>query len=122
MKIALPVAGGLINQHFGQSKEFLIVETDGVQVKEQHTVSAAQLQHNHGGLAGLLHAEGVETVVLGGIGPYALEALEKSGLKVISGVHGDVLEAARACARGELVSTGAVCGHHHGPHASGHGA
>ncbi|OAT85937.1 NifB/NifX family molybdenum-iron cluster-binding protein [Desulfotomaculum copahuensis] len=121
MKIAVPNERGRVNQHFGRSQEFLIMDLEGDSIKEQHTVSAAQLQHNHEGLAGLLKREGVDTVILGGIGPAALQALEAAGFNVITGASGEVAAVARDCARGELVSRGAVCDHSHGHDHNCHG-
>lgn len=121
MKIAVPNDNGKINQHFGQSKEFVICDVEGQKLSGQKTVSAQTLQHNHTGLADLLKNENVESVILGGIGPYALEALEQKGFKVITGVSGDIKEAVEAYARGELVSRRVVCNHHGHGHTHGHG-
>ncbi|MFZ5649039.1 MAG: NifB/NifX family molybdenum-iron cluster-binding protein [Bacillota bacterium] len=124
MKIAVPNNNGKVNQHFGRSLEFAVVEVEGQRVVKQWAVSAESLQHNHGGLADLLSGQGVEAVVVGGIGPFALQALEQKGLKVITGASGDIREVAEQYARGELVSEGVACGQHHhdhGGHNHGHG-
>ena len=120
MKIAAPNDNGKINQHFGQSREFMVCEMEGQKVAGQKIISAESLQHNHGGLAKLLQDEGVEVVILGGIGPYALEALEQTGFKTITGAAGDIREAMEAYARGELVSRKVVCNHHGHGHEHGH--
>jgi len=117
VKIAFPSDGGQINQHFGRSREFAILEVENGQVISRKTVSAETLQHNHEGLADLLSAEKVEVVVLGGIGPYALQALDQKGFKTITGASGDIEQAALQYARGDLASRGSVCGHHHHEHA-----
>lgn len=116
MRIALPVDNGNINQHFGKSKEFTVIDLEGDTIKSERVVSAALLAHNHEGLAGLLIGEQVDAVIVGGIGPYALDALEKSGLKVITGAQGGLKDLARAYARGELTSKRVVCNHHQGEH------
>lgn len=113
MKIAFPHDGGRINQHFGQSREFAVLELENQKVVSRKIISADSLRHNHQGLADLLAGEKVEVVVVGGIGPYALEALERKGFKVITGASGDIGTAAEQYAGGELVSRGTVCGHHH---------
>lgn len=118
MRIAFPNNNGQVNQHFGQSREFAILEVENQTIVSQKTISAETLRHNHQGLADLLTGEKADVVVVGGIGPYALEALKQKGLKVITGISGDIRAAAEKCARGELVSAGAVCGHHH--HSHGH--
>jgi predicted Fe-Mo cluster-binding NifX family protein len=121
MKLAIPNDNGQVNQHFGRSKEFIILEMENQKVKTATPVSAAQLAHNHEGLAGLMKDNSVEVVILGGIGPYALQALEQAGLKVITGASGDIMTIAETYARGELTSKNVVCNHHHGDHDHGHG-
>ncbi|MFZ5631922.1 MAG: NifB/NifX family molybdenum-iron cluster-binding protein [Bacillota bacterium] len=125
MKIAFPNDNGQINQHFGRSREFAILEVENGKVVSRKIVSAQSLQHDHQGLADLLAGENVEVVILGGIGPYALQALESKGFKVITGASGDIDTTGEQYARGELVSRGAVCGHHHHSHTEhnrhGHG-
>ncbi|MFZ5597847.1 MAG: NifB/NifX family molybdenum-iron cluster-binding protein [Bacillota bacterium] len=119
MKIALPYENGQVNQHFGRSREFVILEMENRKVVGRKMVSAESLQHNHEGLADLLSRENVDVVILGGIGPYALQALEQSGLKVMTGASGDVEALAEQYARGELVSRKVVCNHQH-EHGQGH--
>lgn len=113
MKIAIPESQGEVNQHFGQSKSFAIIEIDqNNQVTSVQEVSAANLQHQHEGLAGLLKGQDVETVIVGGIGAGAVRALEGQGLKVLFGASGPVKEVAESFARGEFVSVRTMCSHH----------
>lgn len=116
MRIAMPADNSIINQHFGKAREFAVLEMDGDKASSVRMVSADALAHNHAGLAGLLTGEQVDVVIVGGIGPYALEALEGSGLKVITGAQGAITEVAGAYVRGELVSKRVVCNHNHGGH------
>jgi predicted Fe-Mo cluster-binding NifX family protein len=120
MKIAIPSEYGYVNQHFGRSREFTVVELDNGKIVSQKIISADNLQHNHAGLAGLMQNEGIEVVIVGGIGAKALEALEESGLRVVSGANGKIEEVVGSFARGELVSSAQGCCHHHGEH-HGHG-
>ena len=112
MKVAIPNEGGFVNQHFGRSKEFVIFELSGGEIKGQEVVSTAALQHNHEGLAELFRRKGVDTIILGGVGPRAIQALQLHGLKVITGASGSVGEVARAYARGELVTREVNCCEH----------
>ncbi|HWI54137.1 MAG TPA: NifB/NifX family molybdenum-iron cluster-binding protein, partial [Desulfobacteria bacterium] len=74
MKIAIPENQGEVNQHFGQSKSFAIIELDqNNQVITVQEISATGLQHRHEGLASLLKDQNVETVIVGGIGPGAVQ-------------------------------------------------
>lgn len=121
MRLAIPNDNGMVNQHFGQSKEFVIIEMSGQEIKDKKIVSAAELAHNHSGLAGLLENEKVEAAILGGIGPYALEALREKGFKVITGISGNIEDVARTYAKGELVSRNVVCNHSGHGHGHSHG-
>lgn len=115
MRIAIPNEGGFVNQHFGRSKEFVIFEISGGEIKAQEVVSTASLQHNHEGLAELFRRKGVDTLILGGVGPRAIQALQQYGLKVITGASGSVSEVASAYARGELFTREvSCCEHGHG--------
>ncbi len=123
MRIAFSGDNGQISRHFGHSREFVIVEAAKGEVAVQKVIPAGSLRRNHQGLAELLAGEKVEAVVTGGIGPYALEALVNKGLKVFAGISGDIATAADLCSKGELVSSGEVCGchqHHHGHGDCGH--
>ncbi len=117
MKIAIPENQGEVNQHFGQSKNFAIIEIDeNKQVTSVQEVSASGLQHKHEGLAGLMKAQGVDTVIVGGIGAGAVQALEAQGLKVLFGASGPVKDVAETFARGEFVSERKMCSHHGAGH------
>lgn len=118
MKIAMPVANGKVNPHFGTSREFAILELENGKVVNKKVISAEGLQHNHGGLAGLIKNEGVDVAIVGGIGGHMLEALQAMGLKVVAGASGDITEVAEAYAAGTLTTRPSICGcgghgHHH---------
>ena len=124
MKIAIPNDNGQVNQHFGRSKEFMIIEMENQKVKSTKSVSTEQVAHNHEGLVGLMKDNNVEAVILGGIGPKAVQAFEQVGLKLITGITGEMNVVAEAYARGELVSRNVACDHSHGhshDHEHGHG-
>ena len=80
----------------------------------------------HGALAGLLADQGVDVLICGGIGGGAQAALEEAGVTLCAGAQGDTDQAVEAYLKGELVSTGANCDHHHeeghdcGHHEDGH--
>lgn len=120
MRVALPVDNGNVNQHFGRSNEFAVIEIEGTDIKDSKIISAANLAHNHEGLAGLLKNEKVEVVIVGGIGPRAQTALEECGIKVITGAEGPINDVVKLYARGQLVSRPVSCGHGHGHECSHH--
>ncbi|MGE5455125.1 MAG: NifB/NifX family molybdenum-iron cluster-binding protein [Methylocystaceae bacterium] len=112
LKIAMPINGELVNQHFGQSKQFIVAAIEDGKVVEQHTVSADALQHNHAGLTGLLMAEGVSLVITGGIGQPAVNALQQQGLQVIKGANGSCETVLAQYLSGQLHDQNVTCNHH----------
>lgn len=120
MKIAMPHQEGRVNEHFGNSREFVIVETENGKVTGKKIV-ANEIMHNHGGLAQLLKAEGVDVVITGGIGRPMAEALQSVGFKVVIGASGEVEKVAEEFLSGQLVTKPVMCGcgGHHG-HEHGH--
>ncbi|MGR6835290.1 NifB/NifX family molybdenum-iron cluster-binding protein [Syntrophomonas erecta] len=112
MKVAIPVEGEFVNQHFGKSRDFAIASImDGV-VSDIHLVNANNLQHNHEGLSDLLLREGVGTVIVGGIGAPAKQALEINGLSVIRGAQGFYREVLEQFSAGKLSDQNVTCNHH----------
>ncbi len=118
MKIAMPYLNGQVNPHFGQSREFVIFDTDGNQVTGRKIINSQDFCHNHEGMAGLLKEEGVEVVIAGGIGYSMMAALQELGFKIITGASGDAARVAEDYLNGRLVTDNAlICGcggHEHG--------
>jgi len=122
MRIAIPDNNGEVNQHYGQSKVFSIIDIEnGPNIVMADSVSTQELQHNHTGLAEALKRQGVEVVIVGGIGQGALDGLEGFGLKVLFGASGSVKSVAESFAKGELVSNRVMCDHHGDHHHHHHG-
>jgi len=112
MKIGMPKNGEMLNQHFGQSKSFLIASVENDQVVDRKEISSEALQHNHAGLSGLFLTEGVSLVITGGIGQSALDALTGKGLKVIRGASGSCDEVLQSYLSGQLTDRDVTCDHH----------
>ncbi len=112
MKIAMPKNGEMINQHFGQSKSFLIATLEDNRIVDTKELSSEALQHNHAGLSGLFMTEGVSLVITGGIGQPALNALKEKGLEVIKGASGKCDEVLAMYVKGKLSDQNVTCDHH----------
>ena len=118
MRIAVTYDNGTVFQHFGRSEHFKVYEVeDGRVISAQVIGSDGQ---GHGALAGLLAGKGIDVLICGGIGGGAQAALASAGIELCAGAEGDADQAVEAYLKGELVSTGANCNHHHGEHACGH--
>ncbi len=80
MKIAVTYENGEIFQHFGHTEAFKIYD-----IADGKVVSAEVVDTNgsgHGALAGFLVAHGVDTLICGGIGGGAQNALAQAGIRL----------------------------------------
>lgn len=116
MKIAVTYDNGTIFPHFGRTEMFKVYE-----VEEGAVVSSEVIGSNgvgHGALAELLAGQNVDVLICGGIGGGAQAALEEAGVELCAGAEGDADQAVEAYLKGELISSGVNCSHHH--HEEGH--
>lgn len=112
MKIAATYDNGNIFQHFGRTEYFKIYSIENNQIVSSEIISSNGT--GHGALAGLLADRAVDVLICGGIGGGAQAALEEAGVEMCAGANGDADQAVEAYLKGELISTGANCDHHHG--------
>ncbi|MFZ2782357.1 MAG: NifB/NifX family molybdenum-iron cluster-binding protein [Rectinemataceae bacterium] len=115
MKIAVPSRDGIVDEHFGHCKEFMIfdVEPDGGIAGESSIVSPEGCGCKSG-IAAELARMGVTDLVAGNMGDGAVRALSARGIKVLRGASGPARAAAQAFARGELSDAGEACAGHGG--------
>ena len=124
MKIAVTYDNGNVFQHFGRTEQFKVYEVEDNKVVSSEVIGSGGT--GHGALAGLLAGQDVDVLICGGIGGGAQAALAEAGVELCAGAEGNTDEAVEAYLRGELVSTGANCDHHHeeghecGGHDDGH--
>ncbi len=112
MKIAVTYDNGNIFQHFGRTEFFKVYQVEDDQIVSSEVISSNGV--GHGALAGLLADQDVDVLICGGIGGGAQAALQEAGVELCAGAQGDADQAVEAYLKGELVSTGANCDHHHG--------
>jgi predicted Fe-Mo cluster-binding NifX family protein len=118
MKIAVTYENGEIFQHFGHTEAFKIYD-----IADGKVVSAEVVDTNgsgHGALAGFLVAHGVDTLICGGIGGGAQNALAQAGIRLFGGVSGNADEAVNALLAGNLGYDPNVHCNHHDHHGEGH--
>ena len=116
MKIAVTYDNGNIFQHFGRTEQFKVYDVEDNKVISIEVIGSNGI--GHGALAGLLADRSVDVLICGGLGGGAQAALAEAGVEVCAGAEGDADQAVEAYLKGELVSTGANCDHHH--HEDGH--
>ena len=119
MRIAVTYENGEIFQHFGHTPQFKIYEVENGKVVSAQVIDTGS--SGHGALAGLLHGEGIDALVCGGIGGGAQMALRSAGIRLFGGVRGDADEAVEALLAGALdFDPNARCDHHDHHHGEGH--
>ena len=116
MKIAVTYDNGNVFQHFGKTENFKVYEVEDNKVVSSEVISSNGT--GHGALAGLLAEQGINVLICGGIGGGAQTALTEAGIEMVAGAQGNTDDVVEAYLKGELVSTGANCDHHH--HEEGH--
>lgn len=117
MKIGVTYENGQIFQHFGHTEQFKIYEVEDGKVVSSKVVDTAG--SGHGALAGFLNNYQVDTLICGGIGAGAQNALASAGIKLYGGVSGDADAAVEALLNNTLAYNPDVhCDHH--SHSEGH--
>lgn len=117
MKIGVTYENGQIFQHFGHTEQFKIYD-----VQEGVVISVNVVDTNgngHGALAGFLKEHEVDTLICGGIGAGAQNALREAGIQLYGGVSGNADEAVEALLKNELTFQPDVQCNHHGEHHHG---
>lgn len=117
MKLAVTYNNGEIFQHFGHTEYFKIYEIQDGKIQESQVVSTNG--QGHGALAGFLKEQGVTSLICGGIGGGAKNALADADILVYGGVSGNADEATKALLNGTLqFNPNVTCNHH--SHEDGH--
>ena len=117
MRIAVTYENGDVYQHFGHSSQFKLYEVEDGRIVEAHIVDTEG--QGHGALASFFTSLGVHTVIAGGIGDGARQALAKASIQLYGGVSGSADEAVKALLAGTLeFAPNPSCGHH--GHEGGH--
>lgn len=117
MKLAVTYNNGEIFQHFGHTEYFKIYEIQDGKIQESQVVSTNG--QGHGALAGFLKEQGITSLICGGIGGGAKNALADADILVYGGVSGNADEAAKALLNGTLqFNPNVTCNHH--SHEDGH--
>lgn len=117
MKLAVTYKDGQVFQHFGHTELFKIYEIKDGKIESSSVVSTNG--QGHGALAGFLKEQGVTSLICGGIGGGAKNALADADILVYGGVSGNVDEVANALLAGTLVfNPNVTCSHH--SHDEGH--
>jgi predicted Fe-Mo cluster-binding NifX family protein len=121
VKIAIPLAGGCLADHFGHCEQFAIIEADSETKAILHTDQVTPPPHEPGLLPRWLHQQGVQVIIAGGMGQRALNLFAENGIEVRAGyAAAPVDQLVASFLQGQLTETPQGCNHHghedHHPH------
>ena len=112
MKLAVPYENGNVYQHFGHTEQFKIYTIEDDTILSSEVVPT--LGSGHGALAGFLQNLGVDTMICGGIGMGAKNALAEAGVQLYGGVSGNADVAVQNLLAHTLAyNSDITCNHHH---------
>jgi predicted Fe-Mo cluster-binding NifX family protein len=109
MKIAVAADGPQVSAHFGHCDSYVVAEIENGRVAS--LASLPNPGHEPGRLPRLMRELGVACVVVGGIGPRAVDMLGGLGIEVVAGVSGDIQAVLSQFAAGELEGAANACDH-----------
>jgi len=85
MKIAIPVAEGMLATHFGHCESFAFLDVELQERLLRGRQDVTPPAHEPGLLPRWLAEQGVEMIIAGGMGQRAQDLFVKSGIKVYTG-------------------------------------
>ncbi len=112
MRIAVPVSGEQLCQHFGHCDTFALLDVDLAAETIVATEHVAAPAHEPGLLPRWLAERGVNVILAGGMGGRAQALFAEKGIEVVVGAPSNAPEAVvRAYLSGTLVTGQNVCDH-----------
>lgn len=119
MRIAVTYEDGQIFQHFGHTERFKVYDVENGEIVLQTVVNTNG--SGHGALADILKKINADTLICGGIGGGARNALSQAGITLYGGVEGDADSAVKELLDGTLsFNPNVECNHHNHEHGENH--
>jgi Mrp family chromosome partitioning ATPase/predicted Fe-Mo cluster-binding NifX family protein len=114
-RIAIPVTGGNLSDHFGHCESFSLIDVDMEKKEIIGSVSLPSPGHQPGTLPVWLNEHGTDMVIAGGMGAKIFQLFDQYGIDVCIGAPVDKPEAiVRSYLDGTLKFTDNACDHEHG--------
>lgn len=112
MRIAIPVSGDCLEQHFGHCERFVILDISPGTGQVTATREVPAPEHQPGLLPPWLREQGVTLVIAGGMGVHARSLLQENSIEVITGAPSQNAAAlVRLYLEGGLTTTERTCDH-----------
>lgn len=92
-----------VSPHFGHAAYFVLVDTDGGEIKSVSTIANPFCgSHGCGPVGGFVAEQGAQVMLVGGMGRRAMQALQSMGIEAVTGATGSVHEAVQQYLNGGL--------------------
>ncbi|HVO12889.1 MAG TPA: NifB/NifX family molybdenum-iron cluster-binding protein [Vicinamibacteria bacterium] len=112
MRIAIPVAGGVLCPHFGHCEHFAVVDVDPQARTVSSTRSLVPPPHEPGVLPRWLKEQGADVIIAGGMGMRAQNLFAENGVRVVTGAAAEAPEKLVAAFLAGSLATGPnACDH-----------
>jgi len=112
MRLAIPIAGGRLAQHFGHCEKFALVDVDPATKETVGSTEVAAPEHQPGLLPPWLKDRGVNLVIAGGMGGRAHSLFEAASIEVLTGAPSECVPTlVQRYLEGQLVSRENACDH-----------
>ncbi len=85
MRIAIPIAGGRLAQHFGHCEKFALVDVDPVLKQTTASIEVNAPEHQPGLLPPWLKERAVNLIIAGGMGSRAHSLFQTASIEVLTG-------------------------------------
>ncbi|MCK4273492.1 MAG: NifB/NifX family molybdenum-iron cluster-binding protein [Dehalococcoidales bacterium] len=115
MKYVVPVSGGRLSPHFGHCENFAFFDVEEQSRKITGKESVPSPAHQPGLLPAWLAEKGASVVIVGGMGPRAVDLFQQHGIDVVLGsLESDPEQAVLSHLKGDLATGDNVCDHEAG--------
>ena len=92
MRYAIPVSAGVLSPHFGHCEQFALIDADENKKSILKKEMVAAPPHQPGLLPPWLAGQGVQVVIVGGMGANAIALFQQNGINVLLGAPSNTPE------------------------------
>jgi predicted Fe-Mo cluster-binding NifX family protein len=112
MRIAIPITGDCLEQHFGHCAKFVLVDVDPTTKNVIATIEAPAPEHQPGLLPPWLKERGVTLVIAGNMGARARSLFQEASIEVVTGAPAESAPVlVRQYLDGTLATSANTCDH-----------
>ena len=84
----------VVSPHFGRCPYYILVDLESQEVRQVNTVENLYYgQHQPGQVPGLIHSQGADVMLTGGMGRRAIAFFQQYGIQAVTGASGTVRHA-----------------------------